>query len=243
MSEQNQNNPNNAGGTNESSGFEGVMPAGGGPGMSAPMHMAKKKKFPFESLLVVLALGSTAGSLAWMRKEGLKSGMTFADVNVDYKPPETAKTERYESILNELTSANAPLDVALGEFTKSPFMLAKAQVQVESGAMPTMDPLSEKEREFLMAEQRQKARREELLTKVKGLKLQGIMGGRVPLARIDGITVKTGDLVADELTVENIENRSIALSADGEMFIITMGEEEVATRKAGPAPKSGKKKK
>ena len=59
---------------------------------------------------------------------------------------------------------------------------------------------------------------------IDGLKIQSIMGGRVPLAKISNETYTVGDIVAELFKIVAIEGRTVTLvTADGEEFQLTLG--------------------
>ena len=70
------------------------------------------------------------------------------------------------------------------------------------------DRLMRAEQERRIREE-QEARWAEALSRIS---LQGVVGGRVPLARIDGETVRVGDTLGEGMfTVEAIDGRSVVL--------------------------------
>ena len=49
-----------------------------------------------------------------MRRYGMKSGIQFDKVDVEFKDTDTEKAKTYERIMADLATVQKPLDVALG---------------------------------------------------------------------------------------------------------------------------------
>ncbi|CAG0997426.1 hypothetical protein PHYC_02653 [Phycisphaerales bacterium] len=220
--------------------------AGLSPEELAGKSRGRRGKTSTQVVILLLVVGVSAVSLWWMRREGTKVGVNFQELKVDYSEPDAEKARTYARIMTDLARIQTPLDVALGEFGKSPFMLdsGKAVVSENGVSVPAgPDPQEVAARE---AAERAEARRQELLTALENLRLQSLMGGRVPLARIDDRTVRVGDEVGGVFTVTAIEGRTVTLAADGQTFTLTIDEQRTTTPKRAPvkmgtpSKKSGK---
>lgn len=220
--------------------------AGLSPEELAGKGRARRSKTSTQVVILLLVVGVSAVSLWWMRREGTKVGVNFNELKVDYSEPDAEKARTYARIMTDLARIQTPLDVALGEFGKSPFMLDSGKpvvsengVQIPAGP----DPAEVAARE---AAERAEARHQELMTALDNLRLQSIMGGRVPLARIDDQTVRVGDTVGGVFTVTAIDGRTVTVAADGQTFSLTIDEKKNDTPKRAPvkmgtpAKKSGK---
>lgn len=196
-----------------------------------------KRRLPAQTLILFLVLGVSAGSLAWMRREGTRAGIDFAELKVDYHEPDAEKARTYERIMSDLARLQAPLDVALTDLGKSPFMLDAAKPAITDNGQPVMTGTSPEELAAAAAE----ARRQELIHALQSMKVQSVMGGKNPLARIDDQTVRIGDVLG-QFVVTGIEGRVVALEADGHTFTITMETADGSPKKAPVrfAPKSKK---
>jgi hypothetical protein len=81
------------------------------------------------------------------------------------------------------------------------------------------------------------ARKTALLNEAGKLVLHSVMGGKLPLARINDETVTVGDTVAEYFTVAEIEGRNVTITADGEAFTLSMQAGNVPPAGNSPAPK------
>lgn len=181
-----------------------------------------------QPIIMALVFGVSATSIFAMRQYGARSGMVFADVVVDYKQEDAEKARTYERIMSDLARVQTPLDVALGEFGKSPFMLDDATSVVSADGTPQAGPSAE---ELAAAEHRKKieARREEIRSVASRLQLNIVMGS---LARIDGQNYREGDTIKEMFLVEKVDGRSVTLQAEGLSFVLSMEEHSSQQKKA-----------
>jgi hypothetical protein len=188
-----------------------------------------RRRLPAQTLILLLILCVSAGSLSWMRREGTKVGIDFTELKVDYTEPDAEKARTYERIMADLARIQTPLDVALTDLGKSPFMLDSGRpVLTDNGELVNTGP-SPEERAAAEAAAKAEARRLELIALLQSMKLHSVMGGKVPLARIDDQTVRVGDVLG-EFAVTGIDGRVVTLEADGHTFTLSM-------EAAGPNPK------
>ncbi|MDX2131965.1 MAG: hypothetical protein SFY69_07935 [Planctomycetota bacterium] len=198
-----------------------------------------KRRGSTQVVIFALVIGVSAISLWWMRREGTRAGVSFEEIKVEYTEPDAEKARTYQRIMADLARVQTPLDVALGEFGRSPFMLDTGTATItehgtEVPAGPTPEEVAARE-----AAERAAARRQELVDALASLRLQSVMGGRSPLARIDDETVRVGDRVAKLFTVSGIEGRSVTLEADGQVFTLTMDDRRTDQPRRAPV-KMGK---
>jgi len=199
----------------------------------------KLSRIGSQPLIMAIVFGVSAASIFAMRQYGSRSGMVFADVVVDYQQEDAEKARTYERIMADLARVQTPLDVALGEFGKSPFMLVDATSVTSPDGTPVGGPSAE---ELAAAEKRKRdqARREEIKAAANTLELNIVMGS---LARIGGQNYRTGDVVDGMFKVEHVDGRSVTLKADDQTFVLTMEEHGSGPKKAPPkAPAKGKPK-
>ncbi len=182
-----------------------------------PAHKPKRK-IPGQSIVLGVVLTVSVITLYAMRSYGMRSGMTFADVNVDYKSQDDEKSRTYDRIMRELAQAQQPIDIALTELSESPFLpkvnkpvLNPVTNQIE--AAPTNN-------EALAAQRRE----QELAMALGSLRLNAVMGGDVPIARINERLYRVGMSVDEVFTVRAIDGMSVTLEADGKLFMLVMEE-------------------
>ncbi len=202
------------------------------PGMEGDAHAPRKVKVNAQAVVLVIILGVSAAALASMRHIGMKSGINFKDQKSTIQPAqvqdEPEKVARYDRIMKDLQQLQTPLDIALGELAKIPALIPTDQKVAKPFEQIDMTPKA--------PEDRTESNR---LTKIamdreaaKKLELQSVMGGKVPLARIDGKFYRIGDLVNEKFIVRAIDHRSVTVEANGETF-----EVEMKVGKAGSSPK------
>jgi hypothetical protein len=206
----------------------GTFPTPGSEADYAP----RKVKVNAQAVVLIIVLGVSAAALASMRHIGMKSGINFKDqgsiptqVRVQDDPQ---KVERYDRIMKDLQQLQQPLDIALGELAKIPALIPTDRKIEQPFGGPTtpVDSMSNADRE--LASRKAKIRKD-----AAELKLQSCMGGKVPLARIDGKFYRIGDLVNEVFIVRSIENRSASVEAEGETFELKMDMGKASTSSKG----------
>jgi hypothetical protein len=194
-------------------------------------HRVPHKKISQQTLVMAVVFAVSAAAIFGMRTLGTRAGIAMGGEVVDYTPPDLEKAKSYDRIMAEIARVQSPLDVTLGEFGKSPFMLeAPPQaVVLESPTGEAITPEQEKERD----RQRKRAERiADLEAKAAGIKLQSVMSGKRPLARLNGETVLIGQLVLGEFTLTRIEDRKVVLTVDDMQFELTL-ESHLSDQKTG----------
>jgi hypothetical protein len=185
-------------------------PDPGRPGMGiseeAPA-LRPRRRFPTQVLVLLLIVGVSAAALYAMRRYGMRAGFQFDTVNTDFKDNDSEKAKTYERIMADLASVQKPLDVALGDFGKSPFMRENS-----TKITPDIPQLP-------IAQSDDERHKQEASAAVKALHLNGIIGN---IARIDEQNVKVGDTVSSILTVKAIDGRSVTFEAYGDEYTMTM---------------------
>ncbi|MBK9188798.1 MAG: hypothetical protein HUU18_02725 [Phycisphaerales bacterium] len=204
----------------------------GTPALGTPPSLVTKPKrrLPAQALTCATVLGVSVLALWGMRQFGMKAGMTFAATTPELPSNDDAKARSYERIMADLARVQRPLDVAIGEFRKSPFMLDTETTKIAASGLPASIGPSDEERRARAREQR----RAELQMRAESLKLQSVMDGRTPLARINGSTIRVGSIVDEEFTVESIKGRQVVLVADAMAFTLTMDSENREGPKRSP---------
>jgi len=217
---------------------------GDGQGRDAASPPPRRRvRVPQQTIVMLVVLSVSAGAIYGMRTLGMKAGIAMGIDPIEYSAPTQDRRQGYDRIMNDLARIQNPLDVTLGEFGKSPFMMQTTSVQVlvDPVAGPALTP-----EEIAAKEVRRKAeeRQIELETKLTQVQLQSVMGGRRPLARVNGETYRVGDSINDVFIIKRIEHRSIILTADGTEFTLTLevgpGTNKASPMKVGGPSRSGK---
>jgi hypothetical protein len=181
-----------------------------------------RKALSTTTVIMALVLVGSGGLLFGMRKLGTSSGATGAGIQIDYTRDQTVTAAMQEKVLNQLAASATPLQVPsehLNLESKNPFALPVSKVGTVIAM--TDDPDARLRAESLA---KITARKEEIKTKLAEVHLQGVMMGKIPLARVDGNTVRAGDLVNELFTVKQINERSMVLTVDGQDFEVAMPE-------------------
>ncbi|MBI1191071.1 MAG: hypothetical protein GC200_10375 [Tepidisphaera sp.] len=201
-----------------------------------------KRRIPSQTIILFLVVGVSAVALWWMRREGLKTGVTVTTTTVDYKGEEDLeKAKTYDRIMADLARAQKPLDVALADFGKSPFMVPQAKPTIEQNGEPLL-PMNADEQAAQAARERAAARKAELQMQLQGMTINGIMAGTNPLARIDGKMLRIGDTIGD-FTVTGIEGMTVSLKADDDTYTLTLDPNQPSVPHRAPVkmiPKTGR---
>jgi len=197
----------------------------GMPGMGAGeafIPPRQRTRFPTQAIILLLIVGVGGAALYAMRRYGMQSGIVFTMGKAQEVHDTSEDARTYERIMADLAAIQKPLDVALGDFGKSPFMR-------DNG--PDITPkVSMNEVAVTDAERR----KQEAFAAIKAMHLNGIIGN---IARIDEATIKAGDKIGpnDLFTVKAVEGRTVTfLTVDGDEFNLSMEIKKTSSGK-GPA--------
>ena len=201
---------------------------------NAPAYVPGKSKNRLSGQIacMVIIVAVSAATIFFMRQYGVKAGINFDTVAVEYQQPDEAKARTYQRIMADLSRIQKPMEVALGEFGASPFMLDRPVTRVNP-ANPTGPEMTPEEIAAEAERRRVEQEREEMMMALRNLKLQGVMGGSVPLARISDRNYRVNDVIYDVFTITKIEGREVTVQCKGESFTISM-EDVDAGPKASP---------
>lgn len=197
------------------SGEAPVMPDLGGVGATP----AKSKyKVHSQTLVIALVLAASGAALYTMRKQGMGSGIQFSNIKVDYdmdkkgRPINDAQERR---VLSDLERLQNPSQSAQEKIQKNPFQLdstsAVAQQSVDPAAVSAA---------MLKAQQEERART--IADAIAKLEVTSILEGKMPVARINGKSVREGDMITELLKLAAIHDRSVDVEADGKLYTVNM---------------------
>ncbi len=180
-------------------------------------------KVSVQTLIVVLVVTASVGILFMMRRQAMGAGINLNVAKIDYpldKAPPAASVEQTR-LLSELSRSTSPPQVPPERLQKNPFQLVSL---ASADALP--EPTGPDAAAMAAAQAR--AAREERLRQVRtaldNVRVAGVMQGRVPLARINGRTVRVGDQVGEFFTVVEIKERSVVLQAEDAVHEVQMGD-------------------
>ncbi len=189
----------------------GGADAGGGE-FDVTTATAPKKTLPLQAIAVGLVLLIAAGALFLMRRQGTRAGIDFGNIVVVLPPERNFETIENEQEILQALAQTGPRGEAPEQIEQDPFMLVKG-VPDQGGSRPLgADPTK-------VAQER---RRVEIQSALGQLHLESVILGRVPIAKISGKLVRTGDMIDELFRVDRIEGRSVFLSVDGVEYEMTM---------------------
>lgn len=172
--------------------------------------------------LVLLLVVVIAGAALWGMRELGKSGMPgFADVKIDYPLDElqlVATDTKGQDILQQLAISQQVPQLPLERVANNPFEWRGAMIQATTvTSAPVVNQVDQ-------AEQARLARLKAIESEFSRLRLNSVMEGSMPVARISGELVRIGDRVGDYFTVQDIRTRRVILEVDDKTYTLTMGD-------------------
>lgn len=170
---------------------------------------------------LLLAIAGTG--LFTMRSMGKKGLVEDPDVKIDVgaisEASDSVVTTDHVELLEDLRGAGEFAQVSLDNVQMNPFTM-----RIVNENQPVSVPLSRQETEEERLAREKAARLAEAQREFDKLKLNSVMAGSVPLAQISGKLVRIGDLVNERFKVNNISGRSVELVAEGQTFVLVIGE-------------------
>lgn len=214
-------------------GADGASGSAGAAGLAAP----KKRKVSTQAIALGALLALGGGMIYGMRLLGIGPLTTLAKTVVpDYdltKP--SARAADHQKIIQDLAANHAASQVPVEEVQKNPFKMS----DVVSPTAPVAGAVGDPNAATRAAAERAKRDAEVKRGKVQGalaqLKVNGIIGGSNPVARISGEAVRVGDTLSDGMfTVKAIHGRSVELTianTDGEVVELAMDDDALNSTK------------
>ena len=171
----------------------------------------------FAVLGIIVVTG--AALLFGMRRLGMAGGVELVDIKIDYPLDEKdrAPGPDHRTILEDLRTSGEVRQVPPELVQMNPF-----EWKEETTTEQVVDNSAATEAERKRREAA--ARESQLKAALATLKLNSVMGGRIPMAQISGQLVRVGDVVGPGFMVKRIEGRTVALEVDGREFVLALGE-------------------
>ncbi len=179
----------------------------------------------------VVAVG--AGVIYAIRYIGMQAGLDEKVVSIDYTSQANTGdfNKRFGQVMSELDESTIAVQLSeYDSFVDAPFARpsaigSEAEIVRPQPGMSEAERLAmQRERELELERQR---RYDEVIAEANRLKLQGVVGGTRPAARVSGQAVAVGSKLAGFFVVTKITGRSVIIEADGMRFELAMGEETV----------------
>jgi hypothetical protein len=203
------------------------------PGMEnaeAVMAAPRKRKISTQALALAILLVVGLLMIYGMRLLGIGplTRLQAAPIpDYDVSKP-SARMSDHKKILQDLAVDHAASQVPVSEVQKNPFKMSDIVPQAPvAGGPPGADPnaaaRSAADRERAAAEKK----RQTIHQTLAGLKVNGIIGGSNPVARISGEAVRVGDTVGEMFTVKAIKGRSVEVELEGEIYELHMDDDDM----------------
>lgn len=180
---------------------------------------ANRRPLPQSALVMAAVALVAAGALLVMRSLGLGVKLDFVDVKLDYPVSDAQSlTSEHEKLLRDLDMGVAEVQVPLQAVQKNPFAIL-AEQPVEPTPKDLESPSVQLRRELAA----RKRKVEEAFSK---LRLQSVLSGTVPVARVNHQTVRVGDTLDDAFVVRAIDGRSVTLESldlPGATYTLSIG--------------------
>lgn len=182
-----------------------------------------RSKVSVQNVMIATLVALSAGSIYTMRKFGMGAGMEFdqAPITLASAELDPKTVAAFDRVLTELERSNRPVQIPREALGQSLFV---EPVEHEADANDNKNDAQLKaERE---EQQRREARQREIEAALKGIAVQSVMGGRRPIATINGQIVKEGDTLYELFTVQSISHGKVVLVVDDSMFTLRVGQDE-----------------
>jgi hypothetical protein len=189
-------------------------------GLTAP----NKRRVSTQIVALAALLGIGGGLIYGMRLLGIGPLTSIAMTTVpdyDLSKPNTRSAD-HQKILRDLATDHTVSQVPADEIQKNPFRMSDVVAQAPT---PQADPDAAVRAAEERARREADAKRAKLQATLAELRINGIIGGSRPLARISGQAVRVGDVVAEIFTVKAIHGRSVELQNEGVTFELSMDDE------------------
>ena len=187
------------------------------------------------SIHMVVALGVIAvgaGVIYAMRYIGMKAGLDEEIAQIDYtsQAGNSDVNKRFGTVMGELDESTIAVQLSDHDaFIDAPFSRPSAMGSTPEPVIQADPGMSQEERMALQRERELEMQRQErydsVVDEAYSFKLQGVVGGTRPAARVSGLPVKVGSKLGDYFTVTQITGRSVVIEADGLRFELAMGED------------------
>lgn len=183
-------------------------------GAGAFVEAAPKARVSAQTVILLVIAVVAGGLLFGMRSFGMGTTVdALTQVTIDYEPDQQAEALRKEAeeVIAELDRSQAPAQIPVAWIERNPFVLVETEEEEVETAATTDQPDASA---VAMARVR-----EEVTRAMDRIELGSIVGGRVPVARVNGEMLQIGDKVDGVLTIQAIEGRIVEFKGDdGRVF-------------------------
>lgn len=210
-------------------GLPGMPGPGQTGGVGAPIGGKTPGKFSGQVVIAGVVLVLAAGAIYGMRFVGLNAGFGAESVKIDYTAQSGTPEMnlRFESVMGQLDASMSAVQMAdAAALPAAPFTRPQTDEPTDLTVFEEPNSMSDLDRLARMAEEERIARMEAraglLKNELARLQVQGIIGGRVPVARVNGQPVSIGAMLGP-FRVTHIERQSVFIEADGTTYELQIG--------------------
>lgn len=211
--------------------FVDVGDQGGGSGGSG----RAKSAIGGQAVVALALLAMSVGAIYAMRKVGTISGISGDALQVKYEPSaiNTEFENRFTRAMDDLARSGRPLQVPGEDLMMEPFefqsrLAIKTPAQVDPNDKRAQLRAQQYAQQQAEEERKRQADLERKVTQAVGkLEVQGLIGGRKPMATISGQLVRVGDHIGEGgvFEVTEITGRSLTVQAGGRRFMLMIGQQ------------------
>lgn len=186
------------------------------------------------AVVALALLVMSVGAIYAMRKAGMISNIAGDALAVKYEPSAiNAEFEaRFGRAMDDLARSGRPLQVPADELMMQPFeyqdrlSIARAVPADPNDRMAQLRAQQAAQQRAEEERRRQADLAKRITQNVAKLEVQGMVGGRVPIATISGQLVRVGDRLGEGEMFEVLEitGRSVIVGADGRRFRLMIGQ-------------------
>lgn len=199
--------------------------------VSAISASASESKVNTQLVIAVCVLAIGGGAIYAMRYIGMQAGLDENIVSIDYTSETNSKdfSKRFNTVLSTLDKSTVSVQFSnTDSFAPMPFSrpgeVDEDVIEIDPGLSEEERLALQRKREYELEIQR---RHEMVIGEAMRFKLQGIIGGARPAARVSGQPVRAGMSLGDYFTVVEITGRTVIIEADGMQFELSIGQETV----------------
>jgi hypothetical protein len=203
--------------------LEALSASGDATPVDPAVAPARKGLRSTQTIALALLVAAAGGVVYGMRQAGIGPMGALATTKMpDYDVTKApgSKTADHRRVLAQLEASTTGAQVPADQVQKNPFRLADL---LSTDAGPADDGASEAAERARAERMRRdaEARAKRVAGELASLKVNAIMGGSNPVARIGGDLYRVGDTVG-EFTVTAIRAREVDLESDGQTYTLSL---------------------
>lgn len=214
-------------------------PFAGAEGMNQPaipgMEFGNGSRQGISSSVIAMALVVLvgAGLVFAMRKIGVQgvAASTLLAADLDLDKVRSADAFEHKKLVADLKASRVDRQVDVDNLRRNPFTMPEAvqearrkrDAEEQARRAQTPDPNNMHQHQAAANGDNKAAVRAQAIAKEAAeLKLQSVVAGSVFLARINGQIYRVGDQVGEYFLIMDMDGRSVTLTVDGQIYILTM---------------------